>query len=96
MEHAGLQPKAVVTVLGYDRKGIIAHVEPRLFEIRVNIVIFPKRCCRIIFNMVLIADISDPGCDFQALSTQLSELGDEMGLQIRIQRAEIFEAMHRI
>ena len=44
--------------------------------------------------MILIADITD--CAFDQLSEQLSTLGQEMGLQIRVQRSEIFEAMHQV
>ena len=46
------------------------------------------------FNMMMIVDVSLS--DFDALSTELAVLGNELGLQIRIQRSEIFDAMHRI
>ena len=46
------------------------------------------------FNMMMIVDVSLS--DFDALSADLSALGGELGLQIRIQRSEIFDAMHRI
>ena len=44
--------------------------------------------------MIMIADIST--CSFDALKTALDHLGEELGVQIRIQRSEIFEAMHQI
>ena len=48
------------------------------------------------FNMVLIADISSATCSFEKLSAELSALGEKLGLQIRIQRSEIFEAMYQV
>ena len=43
-----------------------------------------------------IADIAAADCSFDALKTELDALGDRIGVQIRIQRSEIFEAMHQI
>lgn len=88
--------KAVVTVLGFDRKGIIAKVSAALYAQDANILDISQTVLSGMFNMVLIADVSSPDCSFSALSDELSALGAEMGLQIRIQRSEIFEAMHQI
>lgn len=88
--------KAVVTVLGFDRKGIIAKVSAALYEFDANILDISQTVVSGLFNMVLIADVSSPACDFSALGERLAELGKELGLQIRIQRSEIFEAMHQI
>ena len=88
--------KAVVTVLGFDRKGIIAKVSAALYEFDANILDISQTVVSGLFNMVLIADVSSPACDFSALGEHLAELGKELGLQIRIQRSEIFEAMHQI
>ena len=46
--------------------------------------------------MILIADISDEACDFQTLKTRLEALSQKLGVEIRVQRSEIFEAMHQI
>jgi predicted amino acid-binding ACT domain protein len=46
--------------------------------------------------MILIADISSEHCSFEKLKDSLTELGHEMNVQIRVQRSEIFEAMHQI
>ncbi len=88
--------KAVVTVLGIDRKGIIARVGAALYENDANILDISQTVLSDYFNMVLIADISASGCSFEKLSAALGTLGEEMGLQIRIQRSEIFEAMHQV
>ena len=86
--------KAVVTVLGIDRKGIIARISDVLYRNDVNILDISQTVMQDYFHMILIADIT--GCAFDRISDQLSALGTEMGLQIRIQRSEIFEAMHQV
>ena len=88
--------KAVVTVLGFDRKGIIARVSGVLFERGINILDISQTILDGYFNMVMIVDLSEPVCPFDELQAELSALGREMGLQIRIQKNEIFEAMHQI
>lgn len=88
--------KAVVSVLGSDRKGIIAGVTRVLYESDANILDISQTIVSGLFTMILIADISSEQCDFDALRTQLVALGDEMNVQIHVQRSEIFEAMHQI
>ena len=86
--------KAVISVLGSDRKGIIANVSRILFENDANILDISQTIVSGLFSMILIADIST--CSFDALKSGLDALGAELGVQIRIQRSEIFEAMHQI
>ena len=88
--------KAVISVLGADRKGIIAGVSRILFENDANILDISQTIVSGLFSMILIADIGSSQCSFDALKNQLDALGEEMGVQIRIQRSEIFEAMHQI
>ena len=86
--------KAVVTVLGKDTIGIIAKVSAVLAENQANILDISQTVLSGMFNMIMIVDIS--GASFDALSLRLNALGETLGLQIRIQRSEIFEAMHRV
>ena len=88
--------KAVVSVLGADRKGIIAGVSRILFENDANILDISQTIVSGLFSMILVADISSGACSFDVLKSQLDALGSELGVQIRIQRSEIFEAMHQI
>jgi len=85
---------AVVTVVGNDTVGIIARVSAVLSEHEANILDISQTVLSGMFNMIMIVDISLSA--FAQLSDKLTELGHEMGLQIRIQRSEIFDAMHRI
>ena len=88
--------KAVVTVLGFDRKGIIAKVSHVLFDRGINILDISQTIVDGFFNMVMVVDLSEPTCPFDELQDALAALGQELGLQIRIQKNEIFEVMHQI
>lgn len=88
--------KAVVTVIGFDRKGIIAHVSNVLYEAGINILEISQTIVDGFFNMVMIVDLSEPTCSFDELQEDLNRLAAELGVQIRIQKSEIFEAMHQI
>ena len=85
---------AVVTVVGKDTIGIIAKVSAVLSENDANILDISQTVLSGMFNMIMIVDISLSR--FAQLSEALEQLGIRLGLQIRIQRSEIFDAMHRI
>ena len=88
--------KAVISVLGEDRKGIIANVTRILYEFDVNILDISQTIISGLFTMILIADITGEHCDFERLKESLGALGESLNVQIRVQRSEIFEAMHQI
>ena len=88
--------RAVISVLGTDKKGIIAQVSRILYENDANILDISQTIVSGLFSMILIADIASPECSFDTLKTELDALGDRLGVQIRTQRSEIFEAMHQI
>ena len=88
--------KAVISVLGKDQKGIIAKVTNELYESSVNVLDISQTIVSGLFTMILIADISDEACDFQTLKARLEALSQKLGVEIRVQRSEIFEAMHQI
>lgn len=91
-----IEARAIVTVLGLDRKGIIANVSRVLYEHNVNILDIAQTVRSDYFNMMMVVDVSDPDCAFEQLSTELESLGGRLNLQIRIQRSDIFEAMHQV
>ena len=88
--------KAVVSVLGNDQKGIIAKVTKVLYEYDVNIMDISQTIISGLFSMVMVVDVSSEHCNFDGVSQELHKLGEQLGLQIRIQRGEIFDAMHHI
>ena len=87
---------AIVTVVGQDRVGIIAAVCNRLAGFNVNILDISQTIMQGSFTMVMAVDIGAATASFGELSAALAAQGEEMGLSIRIQRQEIFDAMHRI
>jgi ACT domain-containing protein len=88
--------KAIVTVMGIDRKGIIARVSTCLSENNINILDINQTIMQELFTMVMYVDMSDAENKFAEVSKELSAIGEELGLEIRIQHEAIFKSMHRI
>ena len=88
--------KAFVTVMGEDRKGIIAKTSTLLADNDINILDINQTIIQTTFTMVMLADIKDSKTSFADLVKQLEDLGKELGLEIRIQHEDIFNSMHRI
>ena len=88
--------KAVITVLGQDKVGIIAKVCTFLCESNVNILVIPQTIVGGYFDMVMVVDITAMTCPFDDAVERLAGIGEEMGLKIKMQHTEIFDAMHRI
>ena len=88
--------KAIVTVVGKDAVGIIADVCVHLAEKNINILDISQTVMQGYFTMMMAVDVS--GCDMPLaeLAKQMEEKGREMGMTIRLQREDIFEAMHRV
>ena len=87
---------AIVTVVGNDRVGIIAAVCSLLAENNVIILDISQTILHGKFTMVMVVDIEKLPCSFTDLAGKLDALGERMGIAIRVQRQEIFDAMHSI
>ena len=88
--------KAIVTVVGKDRVGIIACVCTALAKYNVNVLDINQTVMQGYFTMMMATDVSEANVPVAQLATELEQIGKDMGLSIRIQREDIFEAMHRI
>ncbi|MDR0445448.1 MAG: ACT domain-containing protein [Oscillospiraceae bacterium] len=88
--------RAIVTVIGRDRVGIIAEVSGALARANVNILDITQTVTREYFTMMMLVDTSGFAGAFSELADSLDECGERLGMSIRIQREDIFEAMHRI
>ena len=88
--------RAIVTVIGKDRVGIIADVTALLAQYGVNVLDISQTVLQEYFTMIMLVDLSGINVPFAALSRALEAAGAERGLQIRAQREEVFNAMHRI
>lgn len=88
--------KAVVTVLGEDKVGITAKVCGALAETNINILDISQTIVGGYFNMVMVVDITEAKDTFEKTAEKLYAVGNELGMDIKIQHTEIFDAMHRI
>lgn len=88
--------KAIVTVIGKDQVGITAAVCTLLAEHRINILDISQTILQEYFTMVMLVDTTDCDASIGEISDLLDGAGQERGLSIRIQREDIFNAMHRI
>ena len=88
--------KAIVTVVGKDRVGIIAGVCAALAEHNVNVLDISQTVMQGYFTMMLVAEISQCTVPMALLAAEMDKVGNELGLSIRVQRENIFETMHRV
>lgn len=88
--------KAIVTVVGKDRVGIIAGVCTALAGFNVNVLDISQTVMQGYFTMMMAVEVSGCSIPLADLVTRMDEIGKEMGLSIRVQREDIFEAMHRV
>lgn len=88
--------RAIVTVLGKDQVGIIANVCNVLASNGVNVLDISQTIMQDCFTMVMVVDTAGCKIGFSQLVQLLKESGEKMDLSVRIQREDIFEAMHRI
>ena len=88
--------KAVVTVTGKDKKGIIATVSAFLAEKGVNIEDISQTILGEYFAMIMIADMTEAKAELAVLAQECAELGKKIGMSIYLQHEDIFNAMHSI
>ena len=88
--------KAIITVVGPDRVGIIAEVCTLLAELHISVVEISQTIMEGYFTMMMVVDLSACGEPFDKLRAALRTYGEGRGLSIRIQREDIFDAMHKL
>ena len=88
--------KAIVTVVGKDQVGIIARVCVKLAEYNVNVLDINQTVMQGYFTMMMAVDVTDCKVPLAELVEIMDVLGKDMGLSIRVQREDIFEAMYRV
>jgi ACT domain-containing protein len=85
-----------ITVIGQDKKGIVARISGLLYERNINIEDISQGVMQGYFVMTMLVDLREATADLENISHVLQQLGDEMGLRIQLQHQNIFKAMHRI
>ena len=88
--------KAIITVVGKDRVGIIAAVSTKLAESSVNILDISQTIMQENFTMMMSVDLAGSSVSLKELKTRLNEIGKQMGLVINIYNEELFNSMHRV
>ena len=85
-----------ISVIGHDRKGIIARIASFLYEYDINTEDVSQKIMNGYFVMTMLVDMTDSPTPLETVRQGLSEIGDQMALKIQIQSQNIFDAMHRV
>lgn len=88
--------RTIITVVGKDTVGIIAKVCTYLAENSINILDISQTIVQEYFNMMMIVDMGKMQKTFEEVADELTSVGKAMGVQVKCQREEIFNMMHRI
>ncbi len=83
--------RAVVTVVGKDKTGIIARVSGLFYEKNINILDISQKLMQNLFTMIALVDTEKSTISFDELTTELEKVGEELGVAIRILPEEIFK-----
>ena len=88
--------KTIITVVGKDTVGIIAKICTYLAENQVNILDISQTIVQEYFNMMMIVDMQKAEKEFGQMAGELEELGQEIGVMVKVQHEDIFNKMHRV
>jgi ACT domain-containing protein len=88
--------RAIITVLGSDRPGIVAAVTGALASHAINILDISQTILQGIFTMTMLVEMASADVDFATVQNELAELSGELGVQITLQREEVFRFMYRL
>ena len=88
--------KAIVTVIGKERVGIVAGVSKKLSDLNININDISQTIMEGYFTMMVLCDLSNSELEFSQVKEELATVGEELEIKVRIQRQEIFDAMHTL
>jgi ACT domain-containing protein len=88
--------KGIITVLGKDAVGIIAKVSAFTAENNINILDLSQTIVQGFFSMLMIVDLTGSKLEFRETAEGLNKIGEQIGMQIKLQHEDIFNVMHRI
>ena len=88
--------RTIITVVGKDTVGIIAKVCTYMADHQINILDISQTIIQGFFNMMMIVDTSKMTVDYATMTDDITRLGEATGVQIKCQKEEIFDKMHRI
>jgi ACT domain-containing protein len=88
--------RTIITVVGKDTVGIIAKICTYMADNQINILDISQTIVQGIFNMMMIIDTSKMTVDYATMTDEIVKIGEQTGVQVRCQKEEIFDKMHRI
>lgn len=88
--------KAVLSVLGKDRKGVVAAVSTALYECGANIDDISQTILDSIFSMTMMVTVDEDVCSFNDLQERLQGVSEDLGMQIVLQRSDVFDFMYKV
>ena len=88
--------RTIITVVGKDTVGIIAKVCTYMADHQINILDISQTIIQGFFNMMMIVDTSRMTIEYSVMTDEITRLGESTGVQIKCQKEEIFDKMHRI
>ena len=88
--------RTIITVVGKDTVGIIAKICTYMADNQINILDISQTIVQGIFNMMMIIDTSKMTVDYATMTDEIVKIGEQTGVQVRCQKEEIFNKMHRI
>ena len=91
-----MNTKAVISVLGKDRTGIVATVSSTLYECNVNIDDIRQTLLDDVFSMTMLVTLDEEKASFDEVQRKLEADGEKLGMQIRLQRRDVFDFMYKI
>ncbi len=91
-----MQGKAVISVLGKDRVGIVATVSATLYECNANIDDIRQTLLENLFSMTMLVTLDEETCTFEEVQRRLALDAEKLGMQITLQRKEVFDFMYKI
>ena len=91
-----MQTPAILSVLGGDRVGIVAGISRVLADSRANIEDIRQTIISGIFSMTMLVTVDEDSVPFEELQKRLTDVGEELGVQVTLQREDVFRYMHRI
>lgn len=88
--------KAILTVIGRDKVGIIAGISTELLKLNINILDVNQTIMDQYFTMIMMLDLKESSSSFDMIKSSLVSRGEELGVEVKIQREEIFNSMHTL
>jgi ACT domain-containing protein len=86
--------RAVVTVVGKDKTGIIARVSGLFYEKNINILDISQKLMQNLFTMISLVDLSSSSVDFDGLKAELKKVGEELNVSITILPEDMFKSVN--